>query len=278
MKPCHPITLEKQGGFTLIELSIVLVIIGLIVGGVLVGQDLIKAAEIRATVGQVEKYNSAVNTFRTKYNAIPGDITSANAISFGLFADTTGGQGHGDGNGLIEGGNTAPYTAGIGETLAFWRHLTDANLVDGSFGSTGNSLIVATSGAVTGTVNTISQSLPPGKVGRANSFVTYSSGGLNFYQILPVASIPTSGAYTFNSAGSTPMEAYNMDVKLDDGAPNTGIVVARGITDVNIAPTSNPVATGNTCTVGSGIASDTYNRNAGTGGTDPSCSLRFRFN
>ncbi len=56
----------SQLGFTLIELSIVLVIIGLIVGGVLVGQDLIKAAETRATVGQVEKYNAAVNTFRTK--------------------------------------------------------------------------------------------------------------------------------------------------------------------------------------------------------------------
>ena len=67
---------KKQGknkGFTLIELSIVLVIIGLIVGGVLVGQDLIKAAEIRATVSQVEGYNSAVNTFRLKYNGLPGD-------------------------------------------------------------------------------------------------------------------------------------------------------------------------------------------------------------
>jgi len=76
---------KPQQGFTLIELSIVLVIIGLIVGGILVGQDLIKGAEIRATVAQVEKYNSAVNTFRTKFNAMPGDIPQAAAATFGLF-------------------------------------------------------------------------------------------------------------------------------------------------------------------------------------------------
>ena len=106
---------QTEKGFTLIELSIVLVIIGLIVGGVLVGQDLIKASEIRATVAQVEKYNSAVNTFRTKYNGMPGDLPQTTAGAFGLFALTYATTlGFGDGNGLIEGGSgnagiLAPY-------------------------------------------------------------------------------------------------------------------------------------------------------------------------
>src|SRR5437879_2899141 len=104
-------TRKSEQGFTLIELSIVLVIIGLIVGGVLVGQDLIKAAEIRATVAQIEKYNTAVNTFRNKYTGIPGDLLYATASSFGI--DDIGGTGApcatagaancGDGNGLIDG-------------------------------------------------------------------------------------------------------------------------------------------------------------------------------
>ena len=93
---------RAERGFTLIELSIVLVIIGLIVGGVLVGQDLIRAAAVRAQVSQIEKYNTAVNTFRDKYGALPGDIQDPAASSFGF---TPRGQlaGEGDGNGVIEG-------------------------------------------------------------------------------------------------------------------------------------------------------------------------------
>ena len=129
---------KTEKGFTLIELSIVLVIIGLIVGGVLVGQDLIRAAEIRATISQYEKYNTAVNTFRNKYNGIPGDLASATATSFGIYAPTTGSvagtTGYGDGNGLIEGG-AASATAYLGEPPMFFRHLTDASLIDGSYGA-----------------------------------------------------------------------------------------------------------------------------------------------
>src|ERR1700735_3876394 len=116
--------ISRQNGFTLIELSIVLVIIGLIVGGVLVGQDLIRAAEIRATISQIEKYNTAVNTFRGKYNGIPGDLTYASATAFGLMpagsALTNGGNaGLGDGNGLIDGG-AANTVAFVGEPVMFW--------------------------------------------------------------------------------------------------------------------------------------------------------------
>src|ERR1700691_433072 len=98
----------SQSGFTLIELSIVLVIIGLIVGGVLVGQDLIRAAEVRAQISQIEKYNTAVNTFRDKYNALPGDLPPTVPTQFG-FAARAGTAGRGDGNGIIEGGEAGTW-------------------------------------------------------------------------------------------------------------------------------------------------------------------------
>ncbi|HEY4309009.1 MAG TPA: prepilin-type N-terminal cleavage/methylation domain-containing protein [Pirellulales bacterium] len=270
----------KQAGFTLIELSIVLVIIGLIVGGVLVGQDLIKAAEIRATVGQVEKYNAAVNTFRTKYNGIPGDLVYTQASAFGLVLPAAGitsggGTGLGDGNGLIQ--DTASANAPIGEPLIFWQHLSTASLIDGSLGTN------ITSGAVIATSGTVSQYLPSAKLGRGNYWVVGSDTGTNYYILGGVTSI-SSTAYTYSLA-LTPIESYNIDVKLDDGAPDTGIVQARtnhvsafgslsGTYGSTIAPTTGCIVAG---AAGVTDPSSTYNRGT-TSGTTPNCMLRFRFN
>src|ERR1700735_2843794 len=73
-----------KSGFTLIELSIVLVIIGLIVGGILTGQSLIDAAAQREQIAQIEKYNTAVRTFQGKYGYLPGDIPNPYASNFGF--------------------------------------------------------------------------------------------------------------------------------------------------------------------------------------------------
>jgi prepilin-type N-terminal cleavage/methylation domain-containing protein len=274
-------TQNKSAGFTLIELSIVLVIIGLIIGGILVGQDMIKAAEVRATVGQIEKYNSAVNTFRSKYNAIPGDMPQQMATNFGFWQLTVAPtDGAGDGNGLLEGGG-AGLTVPQGETLLFWRHLSEANLVDGSLGQVGNAAIVAATGLVTGAVTSVSQSIPPTKINLTNYLAVYSVGGFNFYQILPIASVTTVPDYTFNTTGITPMQANNIDLKLDDGLPNTGIVIARFVTGVNIPASWVVTTTADTCMMNGTSATDpttTYNLNKDTGGNNPSCTVRFRFN
>ena len=78
-----PITCRRDG-FTIIELSIVLVIIGLLAGGILLGRDLIEAARIRAQGSQIESYEMAINTFRLKYNMLPGDLTSTQASMLGF--------------------------------------------------------------------------------------------------------------------------------------------------------------------------------------------------
>src|SRR5271156_1365895 len=91
----------QRRGFTLIELSIVLVIIGLIVGGVLVGRDLIASAQVRSQITQIEKYNTATNTFRAKYGYLPGDIPDPLAFNSG-FQHRGSYAGEGDGNGVIE--------------------------------------------------------------------------------------------------------------------------------------------------------------------------------
>lgn len=80
-----------NGGFSLVELSIVLVILGLLVGGILGGQSLIHAAELRAIPTETEKYQTALNTFRMKYFALAGDFDKA--TSFWGNADTDGNGG-----------------------------------------------------------------------------------------------------------------------------------------------------------------------------------------
>jgi prepilin-type N-terminal cleavage/methylation domain-containing protein len=83
--------------FTLIEMAIVLVIIGLIVGGVLVGQTLIKAAAIRNQIKQVQDLQMQINTFRTKYDCLPGDCANATTFFGTTFGSATIFNGDGDG-------------------------------------------------------------------------------------------------------------------------------------------------------------------------------------
>jgi|NOAtaT_7_FD_contig_31_2989666_length_998_multi_8_in_0_out_0_1 prepilin-type N-terminal cleavage/methylation domain-containing protein len=279
---------RAKSGFTLIELSIVLVIIGLIVGGVLVGQDLIKAAEVRATIGQYEKYNATVNTFRTKYNGIPGDLAAASASAFGLcptagcMAGTTG---LGDNSGLVtDTGGSA--TLALGEPLAFWQQMTASNLIDGNYGAAltaGGAVATNTTGASVGNF------VPPARIGRGNFWNAGAVDGINYYMLSGFGTTPISTTGTLTFAGAiTPIEAFNIDTKIDDGAPNTGTVQARGtiftgaiyaaLTTANHAaylatPTSSTCITGTTAT----DTSNTYARGT-ISGNNPNCILRMRFN
>lgn len=91
-------THTARRGFTLIEMSIVLVIIGLIVAGILTGQEMIKAATVRSQISQLEKLETAIYAFRDKYNGLPGDL--ANATTFFGTTDANGytvASGNGDG-------------------------------------------------------------------------------------------------------------------------------------------------------------------------------------
>ena len=267
---------QLKFGFTLVELSIVLVIIGLIIGGVLVGQDLIRAAEIRATVSQMEKYNAAVNTFRVKYGGLPGDLIYSQASAYGFFAFSgvnAGSAGFGDGNGLLSG--TFPSVFEEGETFVFWRHLSDAQLITGSFATAGCPI-----DPVSGLVNFTTMSsldclFPSAKLGHGNYIIVfagdgivYPSTGVNYFQILGLSS--NSGVLNNNSIKAmTPIETRNIDAKMDDGNPLGGRVRAMVDYYVNSTP-------GDNCTVA--IAGGAAAYDVGTvNGNSPTCELRLQF-
>jgi len=224
--------LRSSPGFTLIELSIVLVIIGLIVGGVLVGQNLISAAAVRAQVTQIEKYNTAANTFREKYGYLPGDIPNPFAAQFG-FAARGQYPGQGDGNGLLQGNWDNTSAGGVGnaningETGMFWVDLSKVNLIDGSFHTSTPTMQQTTTSAV-------ANYLPPAKIGQGNyvyiwsggyvgsTYTNYGSG--NYYGLSAVRSI--NDGTVVGPEGLTVAQANAIDTKIDDGFPQTGNVIA----------------------------------------------------
>jgi prepilin-type N-terminal cleavage/methylation domain-containing protein len=217
-----------QRGFTLIELSIVLVIIGLIVGGILVGQDLIRAAAVRAQISQIEKFNTAVNTFRGKYDALPGDLTQQVATSFG-FATRSGLVGQGDGNGKI--GVSGQYGVQCGESLMFWIDLSTAHLIDGTF--TG---VAPVDGCITIAPSTWDFYFPAAKLGGSNHIVVFGGDGSvkpgclnNCYEIEAMPALTLAGSGVPNTTyGLTVQQAYSIDTKIDDGLPLSGNVMPDG--------------------------------------------------
>jgi len=224
---CLPLRRPETAAFTLIEMSIVLVIIGLVVGGILVGQNLIAAAGVRATISQIEKYQTAVNTFRGKYGCLPGDC--ANAAIFG-FSARGAFAGEGDGNGVIEGvsSNAAAKNLGTqetaGETATFWVDLSAANLIEGGLNTASET---AVSPALTpSSVPSLDAYLPQAKLGQGNYIYVYSYQNVNYFGLSAVATIATWGMGSSLGGGLALRDAYAIDLKTDDGMPLTGAVTA----------------------------------------------------
>jgi prepilin-type N-terminal cleavage/methylation domain-containing protein len=119
-----------QKGFTLVEIAIVLVIIGLLLGGILKGQEMITQAKIKNVIADFSGVSAAYHGYQDRYRAIPGDDPGAMRWATGL---------EGNGNGIVGGtyNNTCPTgtgkpAAGTFESCLFWNDLRLAGFVAGS--------------------------------------------------------------------------------------------------------------------------------------------------
>ena len=205
-------------GFTL------LVIIGLRAGSILVGKELIKNTELRATIQQIEQYRTAAHAFKGKYNCFPGDCREA--INYGL--GVAGGPGdNGDGNGIILGGDPA---TGVKESMNFWYHLSQAGTIQGNFPGFLNS--------TTYTEIIAGKDVPKTKLHITSGFwistpyaLIDEAGNYSFYPLInyfwlfgTIPEVVDNGTFVNNTGATSPYEMYVIDKKIDDGLPMTGSI------------------------------------------------------
>ena len=216
-----PKSVESQRGFTLVELAIVLVIIGLVIAAVLKGQELIVSARLKSTINQISGVRSAVNTFRDKYNALPGDYSSGQArvgTPAGVtFSDGPGTTGDGDGDGVIEGDGVAAPGAGE-ETVLFWNHLSAANMISGASPLGGG---------------TLGDGIPWAPLGGGFTLRNEAAVGKTTHWIR----LGSAAATPIGSANAE--QALRIDEKADDGRPGTGNV--RTVTIACVDTVTAPV-------------------------------------
>lgn len=202
---------SRQAGFTLVEIAIVLVIIGLLLGGVLKGQELINSAKVKNFATDFRNTPLFIYGYQDKFRALPGDDGAASTHVSGATNATTPASTLG--NGVING----PWnsTTATDESYLFWQHVRLAGLAAGS--------------TTAGAADYIPKNADGGIIG--------ITSGVN----TPITTL--KGSYIVCSQGILGKFAKQLDVTMDDGNTATGSVQVMANQSANQASAATAVPT-----------------------------------
>jgi prepilin-type N-terminal cleavage/methylation domain-containing protein len=228
-----------NSAFTLVELAIVIVIIGLLVGGVLQGQELIKQAQYRGVMKDIESYRASAATFLSKYNCLPGDCINAYKFFSGKNCGTDTVVGISNSAGCNGNGDKIIV---IPEGQVFWQHLSYANLIKGTFPAGYRSLLTR-------------DNVPPSSLSSSGVSIIYSRGNIDAAtacgfswcsndgrilggqmnsNMIIIANITPDVVNTSYARGPllSPIDAFEFDVKFDDGLYYSGPISGHNARDL----------------------------------------------
>lgn len=227
---------HTQRAFSLFELAAVVVVVGLVIGGVMAGKEMINAGQARALIADKDTYIAAANNFKVKYMGLPGDLKNATQY-WGERAtmptcvnlrseDKLTCNGNGDGRIFAIANSNPAYSY---EGYRFWQHLTNADMITGIYSGVdedGESLNTGGPHTYTPGVN-VPEAARGGMYYRMRHFAgqvgadTYYFSGDGYTEYGNFLTLAKLGcAY----CGLTVKEAKNIDQKLDDGSPAFGKV------------------------------------------------------
>ena len=215
--------MKNQRAFTLIELSIVLIIIGLLVAGIVGGQSLINQARLRSFVADANKYAVALHAFSLEYDALPGDMDNATAYwgsAAGCAYTNAEPTGSADGDGTCNGDGNADVSELNQELYMLWEHLTLSEIMPGEYSGISNGIGVL--GLEEG------YNCPATRLDTSACFMMFTDNANNN---LPNGLYAVVYKIDGNAVGVndllTPRDMSSIDRKTDDGVPNKGFVSNR---------------------------------------------------
>ncbi len=204
---------RSSNAFTLVELSIVMVIMGLLVAAVVSGRSLYKSAQLNAVISEIQDYKIAIRNFSAQYQSLPGDINKAD----NLWPDAN--TRNGNNNGKID----------QAEYYSFWQHLELAKMISGNYSGDGAEMLIG--------IN-----VPKDSHFNGGFYATWQDKPANWqdsegryfsanYIIFAKKQNTSEKLNSLSAAILTPSDAYSIDNKIDNENPDFGKVLAGNGSD-----------------------------------------------